>query len=287
MVLWKNYLQYIFYFLILILNSCISFERGIHSKLYFSSANIAVYKLEESPFGISNLTTSPKIQIEEKLIQSIFSTIRKEKSITTVIGKEALWEFETVLEITPVIRDILKEENKGKTFFFVVKEEDNLSPYSRIFRTTFYLNRDGNILQMVFGEVNNNINFGTQFSFQDWANPNFFKLVCDKKKVILLEGNLASSFQFKKDSSCGDNNVLSKQDLDSKLESLTNYKWILVDLEKAEILSKEKNSQGEKEDNKTRKSREMRLKELKDLYKKGLINEDDYEMKKAEVLGEL
>ena len=119
MVLWKNYLQYIFYFLIVILNSCISFERGI-------------YKLEESPFGISNLTTSPKIQIEEKLIQSIFSTIRKEKSITTVIGKEALWEFETVLEITPVIRDILKEENKGKTFFFVVKEEDNLSPYSRI-----------------------------------------------------------------------------------------------------------------------------------------------------------
>jgi len=285
MTLWKNYLQYIFCFLIL--NSCISFERGIHSKLYFSSANIAVYKLEESPIFISSLDTSPRIQVEEKLIQSIFFTIRKEKSVMTVRGKESLWAPVTVLEIAPVIKDILNELNKGKTFFLVVKEEDNLSPYSRIIRTTFYLNRDGNILQMIFGEVDNNINFGTQFSFQDWANPNFFKLVCDKKKVILFEGNLASSFQFKKDSSCADNNALSKQDLDSKLESLTNYKWILVDLEKAGILSKEKNSQGEKGDSKTRKSREMRLKELKDLYQKGLINEDDYEMKKAEVLGEL
>lgn len=262
------------------MNSCISFERGIHSKLYFSSANLAVYKLEESPILISNLATSNKIQIEDKLIHSIFYTIRKD-------GKETLWDLETVQELVPVIKDILSEANKGKTFFMVVKEEDNLSPYSRIFRTTLYLNRDGNVLQMVFGEVNNNINFGMQFSFQDWASPNFFKIVCDKKKVILFEGSLASIFQYKKDSSCGDNNTLPEKNLESRLASLTNYKWVLVDLEKVAARHKETDLDNEKGGGKTRKSREMRLKELKDLYKKGLIDKDDYEMKKAEVLGEL
>lgn len=281
----KKYLPPLLCFIFFMLSSCISFEKGIQSKLYFSSSNIAVYKLEENFLSHANVPSVNKVPIDEKLIQKIFFSIRKEKSILQVSGKETLWELETVDELAPVIKDILSEANRDKTFFLVVKEEDNLSPYSRLFRTTLYMNREANVLQLIFGEVNNNINFGMQFSFQDWANPNFFKLGCEKKKVVQFDGRLAPSFQYKKDSTCAANLDLSKETLESRLEILTNYKWVLVDLEKANILSKEKDS--ENQTGKSRKSREIRLKELQDLYKKGLITKDDYEMKKAEILGEL
>ncbi len=263
--------------------NCISFERGLKSQLYFSTANIAVYKLDVSPIKFSELAKQ-QIKLENNLLKSILFTIRKERTFLRVADKESLWSLETIEELLPILNDLISPANKNKTFFLIVKEEDKLSPYSRIFRTNFYFTRDGNTLQFIFGEVNNNINFGTQFAFSDWANPSFFKIVCKKEKPLTFSGKLESAFHFKKDSSCADKKDLPLKTSDPNPENLNNNHWVQVDLEKVLEANKVKSLNLEKENS---KSRELRLKELFDLYKKGLINKDDYEIKKAEILGEI
>jgi hypothetical protein len=270
--------------IVFFLFSCISWQRGLQSQLYFSSPNVAVYKLDTSPKEISLNTSGDMVLVDEKILKSILFTIRKDRSFLRVNDKETLWSLETIEELLPILKDILSPANKNKTFFIVVKEEDKLSPYSRIFRTTFYLNRNENILQIIFEEIDTNINFGTQFTFSDWANPSFFKVVCKKEKPLSFYGKLETAFQFKKDSSCEDKIILPSKSVDTKIENQINYHWILVYLEKAIEVNKGMPIEIGKERS---KGREKRLKELQDLYKKGLINKDDYEIKKAEVLGEI
>ena len=264
--------------------SCISLERGLQSQLYYSSQNVAVYKLDKSPKEISLPTSGVVIQVDEKLLESILYTIRKERFFLRVNDKENLWSLETIEEMLPVLKQILSPANKDKTFFLIVKEEDKLSPYSRIFRSTFYMNRNENTIQIIFEEVNNNINFGNQFTFTDWANPSFFAVECKKEKPLTFAGKLESAFQFKKDPTCEDKNNLPSKANNTKPETQNNHHWIQVNLEKAIAASKGKPQETEKE---TTKIREKRLKEIQNLYKKGLINKEDYEIKKAEVLGEI
>ncbi|MBK8396996.1 MAG: hypothetical protein IPL26_17415 [Leptospiraceae bacterium] len=274
----------LFFILILLLN-CISFERGIKSNLFYSSVNIAVYKLDSSPIPLSNSNTINKILLDEKLIKNIFFSIRKEKSILPSLVKDNLWDSEIIEELTIVVMDMTKSENLHKTFFVVIKTEDSLSPFSRIFRNTFYFNRDGNILQFVFGEINNNINFGTQYSFQDWSNPSFFSIRCKNEKEVTFSGKLEKSFEFKEDSNCADNSKISQKSSNSKLDNLINYRWVLVNLENAfGLLNATPSISIPKEGS---RDREKRLGELLRLFKKGLISRDDYELKKAEILGEL
>lgn len=270
--------------IVFFLFSCISWQRGLQSQLYFSSPNIAVYKLDTSPKEISLNTSGNALLVDEKTLKSILFTIRKDRSFLRVNDKETLWSLETIEELLPILKDILSPANKNKTFFIVVKEEDKLSPYSRIFRTTFYLNRNESTLQIIFEEIDTNINFGTQFTFSDWANPSFFKVVCKKEKPLSFSGKLETAFQFKKDSSCEDKIIIPSKSVDKKMENQINYHWILVNLEKAVEANKGIPIEIGKE---RPKGREKRLKELQDLYKKGLINKDDYEIKKAEVLGEI
>lgn len=269
---------------ILLFFHCVSLERGIKSKLFFSGVNIAAYKMDETPIQFLNTGVVDKISLDDKIIKSILYTIRKEKSTLPSLVKDTLWNSETIEELTLVVKDIVSPANEGKTFFLIVKEEDPLSPYSRIFRTTFYMNRDGNSLQMVFGEVNNNINFGTQFSFQDWSNPSFFSITCQREKNIAFNGKFEKSFEFKKDSLCVDNNKFPQKSIESRVDTENNYRWILVSLEAVLRISKEIVT---KPDNGKSVDREKRLGELLRLYKKGLISKDDYELKKAEILGEL
>lgn len=274
--------KYIWLFFLFI--QCVSLERGIKSNLFFSGVNVAAYKMDETPIQFLNEGTVSRVLLDDKIIKNILYTIRKEKSTLPSLVKDTLWNSETIEELTLVVKDIANTANEGKTFFLVVKEEDPLSPYSRIFRTTFYMNRDGNSLQMVFGEINNNINFGTQFNFQDWSNPSFFSITCQKEKNIAFNGKFEKSFEFKKDSLCVDNNQLPQKNLDSKVDAQNNYRWILVSLEAALRISKEIVT---KPENGKSVDREKRLGELLRLYKKGLISKDDYELKKAEILGEL
>lgn len=239
--------------------------------------------MDNSPFQFSK-SNKQQIKIDSELLKSILFTIRKERSLLRNKDKEPLWSSDTVDELLPVLLDLISPANKDKTFFIVVKEEDKLSPYSRIFRTNFYLAREENMLNLIFGEVDNNINFGAQFSFTDWANPSFFKIECKKEKPLSFLGKLEKSFLFKYDSSCADKKSLPFKDIEVNIEKPTNNYWVQVDFEKAIEATLEKPLRTEKGNVKTR---EKRLKELFDLYKKGLINKDDYEIKKAEILGEI
>lgn len=119
----------------------------------------------------------------------VFFIQSAKRDFLRVNDKENLWSPETIEEMLPVLKQILSPANKDKTFFLIVKEEDKLSPYSRIFRSTFYMNRNENTIQIIFEEVNNNINFGNQFTFTDWANPSFFAVECKKKNRLRLQAN--------------------------------------------------------------------------------------------------
>ncbi|HNH55064.1 MAG TPA: SHOCT domain-containing protein [Leptospiraceae bacterium] len=256
--------------------SCISFERGLKSKLKYSGSNLAIYELNQSIFEKYN-KEKKNIDLSDLQLKRIFLTLRKERSFIRFLDRDSLWSVETIDEMVPPLLEILSLKN-NKTYFVIVKEEDKTSPYARIFRTSFYLNRDDNHIQIVFGEVNDNINFGTQFSFTDWANPTFFKITCRRDRLLSFYGKYEIAFKFKQDPTCSSEN---KPSYGNDITSLENYSWILIDLNKVLEANTDKPIPVPVG------NREQRLRELLKLYKKGLISKEDYELKKAEIIGEI
>lgn len=268
------------FILLVLLLKCISLERGLQSKLRFSSANIAVYELNKSLFDIQE-GYKEKVILQESLVKKILLTFRKERSFLRFTDKELLWTLDTIEELTPVIADIVTEVHKNKTYFVILKEEDKTAPYSRIYRTSFYIHRSEDLLQIVFGEVYNNINFVSQYSFSDWANPIFFKITCKRDRLVVFGGELESAYRFNYDKSCNKDDQMVSQNKKENLTSIENYSWILIDLKKVLEANTDKPKMVTPENN------EERLRELLKLYKKGLINKKDYESKKNEILKEL
>lgn len=216
--------------------------------LIFRNINFVIYQSED-------LKNSHKHIVPRKLLTEIFLSFQKQK--TFLVQNEPIFLPDRIKEISFELSTRLKANLK---YFIIIKEDDSLSPYTRFQKHSFEISFRDDRMLFQFYELNNFYNLGSKIEFQDWAIPNMDTAKCIEIPKFFFQ---KPGIEYAKNSKC-------KSEID--------YSLIQVDLSKfGKILPTPS----------IKKSSELRLEELLNLYKKGYISKDDYELKKAEVLGEL
>ncbi len=166
--------------------------------------------------------------------------------------KEKIILLENFEKIIPIL-------NKKTNYLIIQKIEDSISPYTRFLRTSFELNLQKENIEIYFFEIDKSFNLGTNIEFQDWAVLQNTEKKCNSFPKVFFD---KKGMEYK------------------KLENCKNQFYFLE-------IDKDKFFAPETIEKKIKPSAELRLEKLKLLLKKGLISKEDYELKKAEILGEL
>jgi len=174
-------------------------------------------------------------------------------------------------KLTEVLWRKIQEKTPGKLLQIVIRQDDKLAPQTRIFRTIFYFYPDKNGLNFVFSEAAQNINFGNQYSFSDWANTHPLEQDSPLPIESSLSVNDKSGLSFRFENSRSEPCNPSDSNGEKKL-----FCRKIVFLPSAPASGKEAESDVEKS-----------LIELKNLFEKKLINKTEYESKKKEILKRL
>ena len=169
-----------------------------------------------------------------------------------IVEKQALTDRKIrILSDTDVIEEVFTALQKNKILYIITMRPDPLSPYTRIYRNSFYCFSDGNSLNFVFGEIEQNIDFQNQYSSRDWNYLQLFAIQPLKATVVL------------------EKEFYILNEIDNKVYN----NWLKVPYVKT-------NSQ-------TDDSLAEKLNKLKILYEKGLIDEKSYRKKVEQLLEDL
>ena len=149
--------------------------------------------------------------------------------------------------------------NKRTNYLIIQKTEDSISPYTRFLRTSFELDLQKENIEIYFFEIDKSFNLGTNIEFQDWAVLQNTEKKCNSFPKVFFD---KKGMEYKKLDQCKN-----------------QFSFLEID--------KENFFASETMEKKIKPSADLRLEKLKLLLKKGLISKEDYELKKAEILGEL
>lgn len=183
---------------------------------------------------------------------------------------------ELVTFVEEIQRSIATVEGYPEFLFFIWKEDDPMNPFTRIRRTTFYLFCEKDRMSLVFGEWKKDIAFQKQYTFSEWITAPRFQVQQTGKKRFFLVDNVDERIQF---------NVERVEN-----QSVIYHDWILLYKTGAKLPSyltnpnpaNKKNNSGTKLD-----SLGERFKTLEELKRNGLINEEEYNQKRKELLDSL
>ncbi|WCL49440.1 hypothetical protein [Leptospira sp. GIMC2001] len=166
---------------------------------------------------------------------------------------------------------IFTKNNTTYMYYFIFKEDDDLQPFTRILRTNFYFFCENHKMNIIFDEIKENIIFQNQYTWSDWINVSRFVVKANSKERLSINEKSTIIAHFKNRKSADQN--------------ITFPDWIVFDfdhdgsnIEKKNAIAKEKPID---EKNKTI---EDRLNLLKHLNKKGLITNEEYKLKRKEIL---
>lgn len=224
----------------------------------------AVYKMDKPRLLEKSSAISKNPTFSKKELEEILKSFYTESSI---FGKNTVQvvENEIAEKLQETLSQYISKDEPETILQIVIKRDDKLSPSIRIFRTDFLFFQDEKGLNFIFSEVNQSINFGNLYSFTDWATPRPF------------EANSSLSFE----STIQINKILQ---FGHRFE---NDLGQICDLEKKKELKCRKIvfSRKKIENQKIPYTEiEEKLKILKNLFEKKLINEKEYESKKLEIL---
>ncbi|MBM9499550.1 SHOCT domain-containing protein [Leptospira sp. 201903071] len=256
---------------VLIFLSCFS---GIRKELNYSSDSIAFYsfaKSAELPSWIdtnakfpANLDSNAYVKILE---ESLFQLGNRNDSL---VNDTALRIFPKELSKEISNRSFEKLEKSPEQIYqlWILKKEDSINPGRRIRRTVFLLYPTSEAIHFIFFELNQFIDFQTPYSFQDWSN------------FSISESNLKPSLEvFIPDSAIGKLKYFKEEPGDEfkKFHILAHFQTQShTTPETSDALKKINISDSEK-----------RLIELKGLFDKKLISEEEYKKKREEILKSL
>ncbi|MBE7411503.1 MAG: SHOCT domain-containing protein [Leptospiraceae bacterium] len=262
----------IVYIFVLLFTNCSIFQRT-ERKIIGQGEEFVVFEMEK-PIEIQteeNKVTEMPPAYKTLLLNSL-------KSIATtgsILGPVniALIQENISEKLTEILWRKIQEKDFSKIYQVIIRKDDKLAPETRIFRTKFFFYADGNGINLIFIEANQNINFGNQYNFVDWANP----LPLDMKSSLTLNSiisvfekpDLSYQFQDRNGKPCGNKTI-------DKENTLACKKIVFFPSQESTIAKKDDVSNIEK-----------RLSELKKLYDKKLINKSEYESKKKEILDKL
>ena len=185
---------------------------------------------------------------ESQELAAMLSRIHYEKF--SISGKRIsrVFNSESIEEVSAKLSFYLKN---NPVIFVNMVYNDTLSHFTRLNRITFYLFQDQNGTNFVFGDIQQNINFEKHYSYIDWQTTPFRILPVANTSIMEPQGGKLKKLSEKK------------------------FNWIIFDKlsdnpEKREVDNIEK-----------------RLRELKQLFEKNLIDKKTYELKMQEILKDL
>ncbi|XDD50209.1 SHOCT domain-containing protein [Leptospira sp. WS92.C1] len=250
--------------------SCVS---GIRKELNYSSDSIAFYSFENSP-RLPSWLDSKAIYIKNDQGKSYKTLIENTlyhlgNKNDSLFNDTALRIFSKELSGEIAERSFQNfERNPNQPYqLWILKKEDSINPGRRIRRSVFLLYSTADSFHFVFLELNQFIDFQTPYSFQDWAN------------YSLSESNIRPSLEvFIPDSAIG---TISYFKAENSNESVKYHIFTKFNPVKDSNFTKEETR------NSPFKDTEKRLLELKSLYDKKLISEEEYKKKREEILKSL
>ncbi|TGM37529.1 SHOCT domain-containing protein [Leptospira biflexa] len=240
-----------------------------------STASIAFFEIEEEvwkelfPKKLRDLPLSSN-HLEE--LPKILASVQYKRGILAYEDWDQLVPESYLLEIQKFV-DKIKEGKETKVFLCSFKIDDLLAPNVKILKTSFYVMGTENGIVILFQEINTNISFSTQYTFEDWVlfQPVPIKPIY-KPELWIKNKNSLSLFQ------------------DLSLSKNSIYGNIIVYLDN-ELLAKPAIYRYPKEDDTPTqqeqwKSVPEKLKALEEMRKNQLITDEEYQKKKTELLKE-
>jgi hypothetical protein len=254
-----------------------------NAKLKWQDRDFAIFKIENpswESFGNFLDTNSSKSSCknwDSGSIKEIFkSTLVVQTSLLSNTPSSIFDRIDLYSILSDSIYQIFNESDSlpfTPLYFIVIKENDDLAPFTRILRSSLYIFCNENTLTLFFGEIRDSISFQAPYTFNDWISAPMFQIQPNVKSRISYS-NLK-----------GYNGKLLTKRFDNKEMYLDGIQW--KKLEKSNQTN-EKDNQN-KSISKPNKADELedRLETLNKLKQKGLISQDEYLEKRKKILDEL
>ncbi|EMO31952.1 hypothetical protein LEP1GSC175_3029 [Leptospira santarosai str. HAI821] len=246
---------------------------GIRKELNYSSDTIAFYSFEngsELPSWLdrstSYLQNKEKNNFKNLIADALYQMGNRNDSL---VNNSVIRIFSKELSREIAERSSEKfERSPYHTYqLWILKKEDAINPGRRIRRTVFLLYPKFDSVHFIFLELNQFIDFQTIYTFQDWSNYSLSESDIKPSLEVYIPDSAVGALSYYKDVTGEPKkfHIVYKTDL-STLENMG--------MEKPQ---KEKNS----------KDIEKRLIELKNLFDKKLISEEEFKRKREEILKSL
>lgn len=259
--------------LVFFTSGCSSLTRKI--RLVDSSASLAFFEVEEEewkqifPKEISNLGINGKNFTE---LTSVLKSIQYKRGVLAYED----WEFLVPDTYLPEIQRFVEKINSNqepKVYLCIFKVDDILSPNVKILKTSFYILSTADGLVILFHEMNTNISFQTQYSFEDWVifHPTEIKPIY-RPELWLRDKQNTSLYKVKTETK----NSIFGNVIIFKIPDLMPNPPIYRYPKEEDIVTPVE----------TWKSVPEKLKALEELRKNHLITDEEYNRKKTELLKE-
>ncbi|WP_244310398.1 SHOCT domain-containing protein [Leptospira noumeaensis] len=259
--------------LVFFTSACSSLTRKI--KLVDSSASLAFFEVEEEewktifPREISKLTINNKNFVQ---LTNVLKTIQYKRGVLAYEDWEVLVPDAYLSEIQKFSEKIITNQ-EPKVYLCIFKVDDILSPNVKILKTSFYILSTDEGLVILFHEMNTNISFQTQYSFEDWVifHPSEIRPIY-RPELWLRDKQNTSMY---KDKAAVKNAIYGNVVVFNIPELLSNPPLFRYPKEDEIVVPTEQ-----------WKSVPEKLKALEEMRKNKLITDEEYNLKKKELLKE-
>lgn len=267
-----------------ILFSCAGLETK-KAKLILQEKDLVSFEIkpESVPLIFSRLESPPQLTACNKVtsgeLEYLFRSLRDENPSLFARKDKSIFPTGNNLQIynRKILNSIASSESKTPVLFFIWKEDDSLDPYTRIQRTTFYLFCEKNSMSLIFGEWKRDMVFQNQYTWSDWISASRFTYeLTDKQRLFILDG-FQDRVQFFAERKGND--------------TIVYHDWVKLYDDQVpqanQIPQGLLSSDEKKENNKSNNSLSDRLQTLEELKNKGLINDQEYQEKRKQLLDSL
>ncbi|MCW7480165.1 SHOCT domain-containing protein [Leptospira kanakyensis] len=259
--------------LVFFIFGCSSFTHKI--KLVDSSASLAFFEVEEEewksifPREISKLTTNSKNFTQ---LTNVLKSIQYKRGVLAYEDWEVLVP-DTYLPEIQKFSEKITTNPEPKVYLCIFKVDDILSPNVKILKTSFYILSTDEGLVILFHEMNTNISFQTQYSFEDWVifHPSEIKPIY-RPELWLRDKQNTSLY---KDKAAAKNAIYGNVVIFNLPELIPNPPLFRYPKEDEMVVPTEQ-----------WKSVPEKLKALEEMRKNHLITDEEYNRKKKELLKE-
>jgi hypothetical protein len=253
-----------------------TYRKNLELQLNASSESIAVYAVHEKDLGSvfpRKLSTAALLIESEIDLSPYLSLISFKKNLFSSDSWEPLFKDEEIKEFHELLTKAIKRES-AFGYLVLMKKDDPLSPLTKILRNSFLIVKTETGYIFSIPDLNQNLTFATQYKFDDWALYQIPKINSSKKQELKIKPNQLDFSLYKEITSEGHNYYERIMIIKDKKFLPDPLVFRMLDSDELEVPLQNKPVI-------------ERLKTLEELRKNGLITEEEYRLKKVEIIKDI